>query len=220
MGRCGAEIADDVANSAEHDCGEDRAPGMSKRLLAFDEVADLLPALVLSTDMIAIDGLPLAGKSTLAARLVEEFSLEVMGIDEFVRPEGEWAGARPSYPFPFFRGEEFASAVRALRENGRCYFCPYDWNTGFVSPEPRYVVRDRPVVIEGTGVLDPALVDLFDLRFFVESDGGSLWQARGRRDGDEWAHHWRELFLPSVELYAATTPQTRADLLVKGRGLP
>lgn len=192
---------------------------MSERILSFDEVAALLETLPLSADMIAIDGLPLAGKSTLAERLVSEFGLGLISVDEFVRPEEDWSGAAPAYPFPYFRNEEFAAALRALRHEGQCFFYPYDWEMGFVSPEPRYIVRDKPVIVEGVGVLDPALCDLYDLRFFIESDVSSLWDARTQRDGESWAAHWRDLFIPSAELYAATHPAARADLLVKGRGL-
>ena len=192
---------------------------MSDRILTFDEVVSLMQALALSSEMIAIDGAPLAGKSTLAERLVAEFGFGLMIIDDFVRAEEEWSGARPSYPYPYFRNDDFANALRALRDEGQCFYYPYDWATGFVSSVPRHVVRDKPLVIEGNSVLDLALVDLYDLRFFIESDPATLWDARGARDGDEWAHHWRDLFLPSVDLYAESKPKTRADYLVKGRGM-
>ncbi len=192
---------------------------MSERILSFDEVAALMETLPLSADMIAIDGLPLAGKSTLAQRLVETFGFGLISIDDFVRPEEDWSSARPAYPYPYFRNEEFAAALQALRGEGQCFYYPFDWEMRFVSPEPRYVVRDKPIIIEGSGVLDPALTAFYDLRFYIESDASSILAARGQRDGDEWAHHWRDLFIPSVELYAATNPAARADLLVKGRGI-
>jgi uridine kinase len=188
-------------------------------VLTLDGVEALMRSRRLSADLIAIDGAPLAGKSTLSLRLSDELGFGLMGIDDFVRPEADWRGAQPAYPFPFFRNAEFAHAIRALREEGRCSYHPYDWERGIVSSEPRQVVRDKPIVIEGTSVLDPALVGLYDVKLFVESDPGTLWDARSARDGESWTQHWRELFVPSADLYAATRPRERADFLVKGRGL-
>lgn len=192
---------------------------MSERILTFDEVSALMQTLPLSADMIAIDGAPLSGKSTLAQRLADEFGLGLVRIDDFVRPEDDWNGAQPSYPFPYFRHGEFAAVLKALRDEGQCFYYPFDWEIGFVSPEPRFIVRDKPILIEGVSVLDPALTGFYDLRFYVESDLSTLAAAQAERDGAGWAHHWRDLFMPAAELYRATQPQDRADFLVKGRGL-
>lgn len=192
---------------------------MTDRLLSFEEVSALMETLPLSADMIAIDGAPLSGKSTLARNLADMFGLGLLSLDDFVRPEEDWEGALPAYPFPYFRNDEFASVLKALRDEGQCFYYPFDWEIGFVSPEPRFIVRDKPILIEGVSVLDPALTAFYDLRFYVESDLQTPTDAQAARDGGRWADHWRDLFLPSVELYAATEPKTRADFLVKGRGL-
>lgn len=192
---------------------------MSDRL-TFDQVSALLQTLPLSAELIAIDGLPLAGKSTLAAQLVEEFGFGLVGVDDFVAPHEDWpSDIKPAYPFPFSRWEEFRTAVRALRNEGQCFYYPFDWEIGFVSPEPRYVVRDKPIIIEGAGALDPELVACFDLKFFVESDEATLMPARMARDGDVRTEDWTNLYLPSDALYMATKPQDRADFLVAGRGI-
>src|SRR6516162_6642508 len=83
-------------------------------MLTFDEVI----ALVASKPkpmLVAIDGLPLSGKTTLALRLIEEFCAECMGLDDFVRPEPEWPSRdTPSFPFDYIRYSEFVTAVRSL----------------------------------------------------------------------------------------------------------
>ncbi len=192
---------------------------MSDRLLTFDDVATLLEALPLSAELIAIDGMPLAGKSTLAARLADHFGFGCISVDDFVRAEEDWpADIAPGYPFPFSRWEEFRMAIRALKNDGQCFYYPFDWEMRFISPEPRYVVRDKPIIVEGVGILDPALIDCYDLKFFIESDVASLLDARLARDGDIRTADWTDLYLPSDDIYLAGRPQDRADFLIAGRG--
>ena len=67
--------------------------------------------------------------------------------------------------------------------------------------------------------LNPALCDLYGLKIFVESDRSTVFQAALRRGDGAWEREWRELFLPSVDIYMLTHPERRADLLVPGRGI-
>jgi uridine kinase len=157
---------------------------MSAPLLTFDEAVELIAALPLSAEMIAIDGLPLAGKSTLADRLVEELGFGILRIDDFNHALSDWpADITPGYPFPFVRIDAFHAALRRLRSEGACAYFPMDWDAGYVSPEPRLLFRDKPIVIEGVSVLDPAVLDCYDLKLFVESDRASVLDAMIARDG-------------------------------------
>lgn len=73
--------------------------------------------------LIAIDGLPLAGKSTLAKRIATVLSAEIISLDDFVKPEAEWRSrTEPSFPFDFVRYDEFLNAVNSLAGDG---FCSY-----------------------------------------------------------------------------------------------
>ena len=74
-------------------------------------------------------------------------------------------------------------------------------------------------MVEGVSALHPDLTPLCDLRIWVDSDPATTLQASLARGVGEWANEWRDLFLPSVELYAATNPRARADLIVAGRGI-
>jgi len=174
-----------------------------------------------SARLIAIDGLPLAGKSTLAELLAAELGLPVLGIDDFYLPPERWpADVAPAFPFPFSRMEEFRAAVQALHREGSCRYRPYDWQAERISDTPRLMAARGPILIEGCGVLDPVLAPLYDLRLFVASDGESLMAAKIARDGDYMAHDWEHLFLPSTALYLETNPAGRADFIVAGRGMP
>ncbi|HWF77492.1 MAG TPA: hypothetical protein VN694_09980 [Caulobacteraceae bacterium] len=185
------------------------------------EVVRRLAALPTPPRLIAIDGAPLSGKSTLAERLAARFGWPILGFDDFYRPAPDWpADIAPAFPFPFFRLEEFHDALRDLKRAGACAWRPIDWPSLTVQPEPVRLETHGPAIVEGCSVLDPALTPLYDFRIFVASDRASLVEAQRIRDGDNvLAADWRRLFLPSVDIYLATRPEARADLIVAGRGL-
>jgi uridine kinase len=189
-------------------------------LLTFDQAESQLRDRILAAEMIAIDGLPLSGKTTLADRLANALGLDVFGFDDFVLPRPQRpVGVEPSYPFPYFRTAEFRDAVRSLKRQGTCSYRPFNWKIGRVDREERVVQRRGPMLVEGCSVLDPELAGLYDLRIFVESDRDTLMAARSVRDGNSDAANWHSLYLPSVDLYLATKPRERADVIVAGRGI-
>jgi len=97
---------------------------------------------------------------------------------------------------------------------------PIDWPSLTVRPEPVRLEASGPVIVEGCSVLDPALAPLYDFRIFVAGDRASLLAAQRARDGvNVLSADWPRLFLPSVDIYLATRPEARADLIVAGRGL-
>ncbi|MBV9252349.1 MAG: hypothetical protein JO227_24275 [Acetobacteraceae bacterium] len=170
--------------------------------------------------LVAIDGLPLAGKTTLAVRLVEELGAECLWLDDFVKPETEWpARDRPSFPFDFVRYSDFVIAVRALADNRRCSFRPYDWSMGCVADKPKVIRGDGVALVEGVSALHPDLAPLYDLRIWIESDSKTTLSASLERGVGTWAREWELMFLPSVELYLQTNPKTRADVIALGRGV-
>src|SRR5262249_50726518 len=52
--------------------------------------------------LIAIDGLPCSGKSTLTETLARRHGYECLPLDDFIRPETEWPSrVRPAFPFEY-----------------------------------------------------------------------------------------------------------------------
>jgi uridine kinase len=169
--------------------------------------------------LVAIDGLPLAGKSTLADRLAVAAGAQCIRLDDFVKPEAEWRSHdQPSFPFDFIRYSEFMAAVMGLATSGRCSFRPYDFETARIESTVREIRVDRLVIVEGLSALHVDLAPLYNLRIWVESDAQSTLAASAQRGMGPWAREWRELFLPSVELYLLTKPWDRADIVARGRG--
>lgn len=189
-------------------------------MLTFGEVEQLVEARLGGLMLIAIDGAPLAGKSTLSERLSRRFELPILCLDDFFTGPNSWpADLPPTYPFPFFHYEEFESAVRALRDEGRAEWRPWDWEGGRIRPEPRRRRRRTAAIVEGCSVLDPRFCGLYDLRLFVASDGNTRRAAQRARDGEGDAANWETFYMPSAERYLATGPERRADHVVAGRGL-
>ena len=190
----------------------------SRHMIDFDEAVALARTRP-DIRLIAIDGLPLAGKSTLAGRLATALQAECIYLDDFVRPEAEWRSrTAPSFPFDFIRYDEFLNAVKSLASDGLCSYRLYDWDTAKLRDEYRLVRLDHPVIVEGVSSLHPELTPLYDLRFWIESDAATTLQASLMRGVGAWEREWRELFLPSVDLYMGTAPKGRAEFLVAGRG--
>jgi uridine kinase len=155
----------------------------------------------------------------MAERLGQRIEVECVHLDEFVLPERDWPSKnRPAFPFEYIRYEVFLKAVETLARVGKCSFHPFDWNSLTISHRLRTVTLTKPVVIEGVSSLNPCLCPLYDLRVFVDSDRTSTLQTAIDRGVGAWETEWRELFLPSADLYMLTEPQNRADLLVAGRG--
>lgn len=169
--------------------------------------------------LVGIDGLPVSGKSTLADRLVEEFGAAVIYLDDFVLPQDEWPDPiKPDFPFPYIRHEAFFDAVETLVTTGACRYQLYDWERGALGAWKEVRLGEGLVVVEGVSALAGRLAPLYDLRIWVESDAETTLAASLERGVGAWDSQWRELFMPSVEIYLQTHPRDRADVIVAGRG--
>lgn len=177
-------------------------------------------ALAKDRTCIGIDGLPVSGKSSLAEQMERELGAVCLYLDDFVIPDTLWPRPLvPGYPFPYIRHTEFIVAATTLAKQRRCTIQPFDWHTGRLGTPRELIAEDRPVVIEGVSALDPALVPLYDLKVWVESDPATILRAALARGAGPWGEAWRNYFLPSVEAYMASEPRRRADHVMMGRGI-
>lgn len=186
-------------------------------MLDFDEVVALLTSRP-DARLMAIDGLPVSGKSTLAERLETELGATIVYFDDFVRPEAEWRGkVEPAFPFPYIRYDEFTRTVMTLAQGRIARYRGYDWAAGRLTDGWIEIDPEGLVVVEGVSTLNAQLAPLYDLKFWVDSDAKTTLTASLTRGVGDWEREWRELFIPSVERYLVTRPWLQADHIVAGR---
>jgi uridine kinase len=165
--------------------------------------------------VIAIDGAPLSGKSTLAQQLADRLGLEQLGLDDFY--DGPQHG--PGYPYRYFRYAEFEDALHAFRRDGACAYRRWDWPRMAKAVDLTRVAPQRtPLIVEGCSVLQRRFLPLYDLTLFVESERATRRQAQLLRDGGRMAGVWNDVVWPSVALWEATDPAAMAQVRVAGRG--
>ena len=111
--------------------------------------------------LIAIDGLPCAGKGSLVDKLREQVDLDCIELDDFVLPEEHWPSLQPAFPFLFIRYDAFLDAVKTLSATGRCSYYPFDWNTRLLG-SPGVTGVDATVAAwdDGQSWLDEILAQL------------------------------------------------------------
>ena len=187
-------------------------------MIDFDAAVSLIGARP-DIRLVAIDGLPVSGKSSLASRLEVELGATIVYLDDFVLPEAEWRGkAAPAFPFPYMRYDEFTQTVRALAERRVARYRRYDWAAGRLAEAWTEIDPDGLVVVEGVSTLNRQLAPRYEMRLWVESDASTTLAASLARGVGDWESEWRTLFMPSVALYLASDPWLRADHIVAGRG--
>lgn len=169
--------------------------------------------------LIGIDGRPCSGKSTLADKLVDEIGADAIFLDDFFIPQAEWPkDIKPAFPFPFFLYQEFVQGVMVLSHGQIFRYGAFDWVTKGLGDE-RVIDPTNIIIVEGVSVLCKQLVSCFDYKIFVVSDRTNEFDAIAERENQEGLINWKQLYLPSVELYWKTKPWERADFLYAGRGV-
>ncbi|TDC17910.1 uridine kinase [Streptomyces sp. 8K308] len=175
--------------------------------------------------LIAIDGLGGAGKSTLAARLVEvlggaQHAVVVHG-DDFYRtmaPE-ERLRLTPEEGYQqYFDWERLRDQVLIPLATGKAAsYQRYDWSTGALTTGRVGVPPSGTVIIEGVYTARPELAHYFDLTVYVDTPRDTCLHRQHARGHDHGPSNWIERWRAAEEHYlTATEPSVRADLTVRG----
>ncbi|MBO0836883.1 MAG: uridine kinase [Actinobacteria bacterium] len=159
------------------------------------------------TVLVAIDGAGGAGKSSLAASIVQQIdNAYVISLDDFARPS-----------VPGWDQERFRRQVLDLLLAGQdAYYQRWDWPTDS-GAEWHRIPRNSIVIVEGVSSTRTELGNPWDLTIWIETPR-SIRLARGvTRDGEAMRSQWTDVWMPEEDAYiAAQHPEQRADLVVNG----
>lgn len=94
-----------------------------------DDIATRVANLA-SPGLIAIDGLPVSGKSTLADQLIGRLDLNSIYLDDFIAAPSDWPSrTQPAFPFEYVRYDAFLDSIKTLARTGTCSYQPFDWSS-------------------------------------------------------------------------------------------
>ncbi len=179
---------------------------------------ELLPLPKQRPLLIAIDGRPCSGKTTLTMKLAEALDAQAIYLDEFFIPQEQWPkNAKPAFPFFYFRYNEFIGGIKTLAQGKPFHYFAYDWEQNCLSSKPTDVVPDKIVLVEGVSTLNPELVNLYFKKIWVVSDPKTELEAIALREGEKHMDLWKKYYIPSVDIYCLSKPWERADILYAGR---
>jgi uridine kinase len=214
--------------------GQEREIGRGSRGEVLDRIADAVGAVTLThPTRVAVDGAPAAGKTTLADELADV--LRARGrdviratIDDFLFPRARrYPRGEFSAEGCYFDTHDLEALSRELLDplgpGGDRRFRPavYDRTADAVlSPPVTTAAADAVLVFDGVFLLRPDLVGRWDLRIFVSTAlertvARAVVRESRVSSRAEVERRWRERYIPSQQLYAATAhPVDHADVVV------
>ncbi|KAJ2797961.1 Uridine kinase [Coemansia guatemalensis] len=147
--------------------------------------------------MVGIAGASASGKTSVARQIVESLNVPwvvIISMDSFYRrltPEESKQAFQNNHDFDHPSSYDFAAAVRALEslKHGKATNIPqYDFATHCPSNETLHVYGASVVVFEGIFALyDQRVLDMLDVKIFVDTDSDVCLARRIRRDVAERA---------------------------------
>ena len=172
-----------------------------------------------------------SGKSTLTNNLVSAFpdSVAIVHHDNYYRAHNDLTyeeRTHLNYDCPdAFENELMIEQLSLLRQ-GRAVNCPvYDFTVHNRSDRIEVIEPKRVLIVEGILIFaDPRMVELMDIRVFVDTDADVRLARRVLRDTEERARsvrsvidQWQDTVKPMHEMYVEPSKK-RADIIVPEGG--
>ena len=165
---------------------------------------------------IAIDGIGTAGKTTLAARIAEEFPVQVIHVDDFFLPFEKRSEKRMQTAMGNIEWERLEAEVLTQIGSSSVPVTRFDCSLGSYSAPETYDLSGF-IVVEGVSSLRRELLSYYDLKLFIEIPPEER-ERRIRLRDPEWKQKmWRDQWIPLENAYfAAHSPQESADFIIDG----
>ncbi len=154
--------------------------------------------------IIAIDGCCASGKTTLAARLAEDFGLQIIHMDDFfllpeMRTKERLSAAGGNIHYERFNDEVAAGITSGTEFEYRVFSCRTGNYSGTVKIDPAL-----PVIIEGAYSVHPDIKINYDLKIFLETDTQTQLKRIEKRNGADAVEVFKSKWIPLENLYFET----------------
>lgn len=155
--------------------------------------------------VVLIDGRSGAGKTMLAARVADSLGAQLLALDS-VYPG--WDGlARGA-------ADVCDGVLEPLARGVDGTWTRWDWSAG--EPAEAHLVRaDRPLVVEGSGVLTPRARALSDVQVWLDADPEPRKARALARDGETYLPHWERWAAQEDAHIAAHDPVALASIVAR-----
>lgn len=154
--------------------------------------------------LIAIDGRCAAGKTTLAAYLMDRYHATLIHMDDFfLRPEQRTA-ERLNEPGGNVDYERFLQEVLLpLRAGNAFSYRPYDCHRQTLT-DPLWVEPHAVCIVEGSYSCHPTLWSYYDLHIFLTVKPDEQMRRIALRNGESHVEQFRQTWIPLEERYFTT----------------
>lgn len=165
--------------------------------------------------IIALDGRAASGKTTLASSLAKRTGAEVVSADDFFLPPSLRTPERRAEPGGNIHYERFKEEVVGGLHGGKPFsYGVFDCSVMAVGSQ-KNVDPSGIVIVEGSYSLHPFFGDYADLTVFCDVSPGEQYQRILKRNGEEKARTFRDLWIPLEEKYfSAFGIREKADLIL------
>jgi uridine kinase len=170
------------------------------------------PAPGMSTSILAIDGYGGAGKSTLAALLVDGFLAHGLRVD-LVRTDDFASADDPLNWWP----RMIEQVLEPLRAGTAARYQRYDWGERTLA-EWHAVEPGGLLILEGVSASRNVFRPYLSLAVWVETPPDERLRRGLERDGEQARNQWRRWMAEEVAWGDAERPWERADVVVPGVG--
>lgn len=166
--------------------------------------------------VIAIDGPCASGKSTLTALLSEKFGFQIIHTDDFFLPSEMRTVQRLSEAGGNIHYERFnAEVANMLKSSSDFIYGVYSCRNGTFAPSEPVIIQ-KPVAIEGSYALHPAIDIEYDLKIFVEADLETRLERILRRNGADALEIFKSKWIPLEDRYFREFDiKNRCEIIIK-----